>query len=164
MRPHAFHRRGGSPPPRPQRGGVLIVATVLIFVLSMIGVSTMRGSALERRMATNAVQTSVAFQASESATEALLNDSSNLGTAFALEGEALALEVDLEHDGRIADAIAVEGELRYVGDGAALGYSIGVGSNNFMALRYDARGSAEIASVRSFSSVTQGAYRVAPAP
>lgn len=163
MRRHES-RRSGRTPPGNERGGALVVATVLIFVLTMLGVSTMRGSTLEQRMAINAVQTSTAFQASESATEALLNDPTNLEDAFELNGETLDVAVDLKLDEPVSGAVTIGGELRYVGDSAAIGYSFGEGSNNFMALRYDARGNAEIGSVRSFSSVTQGAYRVVPAP
>lgn len=144
----------------PERGAALFVAMVMLFVLSILGVSAMRGSTMEQRMADNAVQTSTVFQAAESATERALNDSRNLGEAFDLNGERLALEVDLE----LVEGFEARAALSYIGDGVAFGYSFGEGSNNFQSLRYDADGEARIDAVRAYSSVTQGAYRVVPAP
>jgi len=50
-----------------QRGGALLVAMVMIFMLSIMGISVMRSSTLEHRMAVNAIRTAATFQAAESA-------------------------------------------------------------------------------------------------
>lgn len=149
-----------SPSASRQHGGVLVVATVLLFVMSMLGVASMRGSTMEQRMASNAVHASTVFQAAESVTEATLNDAAQLGAAYELGGETLDASIDL----KLGSGVSVDGTLRYVGDGAALEYSLGEGSGNFMSLRYEARGNAALTAARSYSSVTQGASRVVPAP
>lgn len=53
--------------PTQQKGAVLIVGLIMLFVMTLISVSSMSGSALEERMATNYKDRQVAFQAAEAA-------------------------------------------------------------------------------------------------
>ena len=62
-------------------GAALLVAMVLIFMLSIMGVSVMRSSAIEKRMATNAAQSTTTLYAAESVTEQMLNSSAVLRDA-----------------------------------------------------------------------------------
>lgn len=50
-----------------QQGAVLVTVLIYMLVLSMIGISSMRGTAMEERMASNSWEHSRAFQAAESA-------------------------------------------------------------------------------------------------
>ena len=50
-----------------QTGAVLVTALIYLLVLSMVGISSMRGTAMEERMASNSWEHSRAFQAAESA-------------------------------------------------------------------------------------------------
>lgn len=50
-----------------QKGAVLISVMIYMLVLSMLGISSMRGTAMEERMASNEWEQSRAFQAAESA-------------------------------------------------------------------------------------------------
>lgn len=150
----------GRRPPAGERGAALLVAMIMVFMLSLLGVSAMRGSTMEGRMADSAIQTSTVFQAAESATEMALNDSENLARAFELNGTTLDVDVSL----KAQEGLASDATLTYIGDGVAFGFSFGQGSNNFQSLRFDADGVAGIDAVRASSSVTQGAYRVVPAP
>jgi len=120
----------------------------------------MRGSTLERQMATNSIQKQNAFQAAESATEIALNDSGNLTRAFVANGNVVNQDIDLQKTLGMDSWMG----LRYIGDGIADGFSAGSGSNNFIALRYEVEGYANIDSVRAGSTIRQGAYRVVPAP
>ncbi len=52
---------------RNQQGAVLVSVMIYMLVLSMIGISSMRGTAMEERMASNQWEQSRAFQAAESA-------------------------------------------------------------------------------------------------
>ena len=52
--------------PEAQRGAVLVLALVLLMVLTLIGVQSMSSSSLELKLAANAEQHSVAFQAAQS--------------------------------------------------------------------------------------------------
>lgn len=145
---------------RKQAGGALLIALVMIFMLSILGISAMRGSTLERQMATNSIQKQNAFQAAESATEVGLNDARNLTKAFIANGGEVGDVVEIHESIGMANWM----ELRYVGEGIADGFSAGSGSNNFIALRYEVDGFANIDDVRAGSSIRQGAYRVVPAP
>lgn len=49
-----------------QKGAVLVTAMIYMLVLSMIGISAMRGTAMEEKMASNSWEHSRAFQAAES--------------------------------------------------------------------------------------------------
>lgn len=53
-------------PPR-QRGAVLIIALIMLLLLTMIGLGSMRGTALQENMAGNLRDSSLALQAAEAA-------------------------------------------------------------------------------------------------
>jgi len=53
--------------PGKQNGTALIMALSILVILTILGISAMKGSTLEYRMATSVQDTSVAFQAAESA-------------------------------------------------------------------------------------------------
>ena len=145
-----------------QRGGALLVAMIMIFMLSVMGVSVMRSSTLEKRMAINAIQSSTTFQAAESAADLALNDPGNLTFAHGLGTEDAPVVLPIP---AVRTDIGLESSstLKYMGAGVAEGFSFGEGSSNFVSLRFIARGVSAIESVRSQSSVEQGAYRVVPA-
>lgn len=52
---------------RQQRGAALVVSLILLLVLTLIGVTGMRGASMEEKMAGNMRDRNVAFQAAESA-------------------------------------------------------------------------------------------------
>ena len=58
MRPNFSHR---------ERGAVLIVALLFLVMLTMLGITAMTGTTMEERMAGNARDNSIAFQAAEAA-------------------------------------------------------------------------------------------------
>jgi len=53
--------------PGRQAGTALIMALSILVILTILGISAMKGSTLEYRMATSVQDTSIAFQAAESA-------------------------------------------------------------------------------------------------
>lgn len=139
-----------------QRGGALLVAMVMIFMLSIMGVSVMRSSTLEKRMAINAIQSSATFQAAESASNLALNDFNHLNSAhMAGSNTPVVLAIDEVHaDIGLQSVSTVE----WVGTGPLPGFSTG----DFQALYYIATGVSAIDSARSQATVEQGAYRGVP--
>ena len=137
------------------------MAMVMIFMLSIMGASVMRSSTLEKRMATNAIQSSATFQAAESASNLALNKPENLTTAYSA---GLNRDVVLPID-EVQDDIGLESRsvLEWVGTGAAPGYSLGEGTSGFEGLYYVSTGVSAIDAARSQSTVEQGAYRIVPA-
>jgi len=140
-----------------QEGTALLVAMVMLFMMSIMGISAMRGSTLEKRMAINSVKSATVFHAAESTSDAALNDTNNLTKAYNLgvgQNKKIGGEVDLQST--IANATH-EYELQYTGEGLAPGFSTG-----FVTLRFEATGISKIKGARAQSVVQQGAYRVVP--
>jgi Tfp pilus assembly protein PilX len=143
-----------------QQGGALLIAMVLIFMLSIMGVSAMKGSSLERRMANNSVQSAATFQAAESVTDLVLNDKANLELAW--EGQSGPYKVP---NINLKNSFGYQqgAEAEYLGDGPAPGYSTGVNNSGaFAALQYEVRGATVMKESNTASAVIQGAYRIAP--
>ena len=153
--PAARRVRRPPSPARAETGAALLVTMIMIFLISLAGVSAMRGATLERRMTTNAIQAKEVFQEAESGTEAALNDTANLTAAFADPDGAVDVELELARP----EVIETRARLEYVGGGIAPGYSAGT----FEALRFIVSGSSEARSVAASASVQQGAFRVVPA-
>lgn len=140
-----------------QRGSALLVSMILLFVISIMGVSVMQSSTLEHRMATNSIEAKAVFQSAESATEAALNDDGNITDAFnAGVGNTVSIDVDLKQGQ--STAITSSAELTFLGSTLAQGSSIGI----FEGLRFEAVGTGTRGG-NSNKSVTQGALRVVPA-
>lgn len=139
-----------------QRGTALLVALVLIFMMTVLGLTAMRESSLEKRMTTNSVHKSTAFQAAESATELTINDLENLNAAFAANGTRTTVDVPQPSN----TEVSLQGAIEYTGSGLPVGFSSGSG---FETLRYRVEGSADIDSVQSSSRVNQGITRLVPA-
>ena len=145
---------------RAERGAALLVAMIMIFLLSLMGVSAMRSANLEQQMAVNAILASDVLQAAESANEVILNDQTNLVAAFEASDKMITVDSPLGEDARFDTHVT----LRFVGEGNAIGASLDAaqGASSFDALRYVATGDASIAAVRASRRVEQGAYRNAP--
>ena len=140
-----------------QDGAALMVAMVMIFMLTIMGLSSMRNSNLDRRMTSNSVQSAITFQAAESSTELMLNDPENMNSALR---EKVRKSPDLSS----VSELSVGVDFNYVGDGTATGYSLGTNSGGFISLRFEALGTAMISNTQTESNVLQGAYRIVPAP
>lgn len=72
-------RRNSMPITGKQNGVVLVVGLVFLLVLTIIGITSLRTTTLEERMAGNLQQQTVAFQDAESRVAALIN-TLNAGT------------------------------------------------------------------------------------
>ncbi len=156
--------------PTANKGSALLVALILLFMLSLMGLSSMRSSVLETRMASNSIQTASTFQSAESVNELAINDPENFENALA------AADIEDVRAGIINDSTKVQAEydlldsaelensttIQYVGISPAYGYSSGI--NGFVGYSFVIESEAKVDSVRVRSGVTQGAYRIAPAP
>ena len=141
-----------------QSGTALLVAMVMIFMMSVLGITAMRESSLEKRMTTNSVHKSTTFQTAESATDIALNSPEKLSAAFNDNGTIH----DIPLPASINNEMESKAQLRFVGSGPPVGFSLGTGGG-FQALRFVAEGTASIDAVQSSSTVHQGAYRTVPA-
>ena len=138
-----------------------MVALVLIFMISIMGVSVMRNSTLEHRMASNSIQSSVVFQAAESVVEKTLNDEASLTAAFEAIGancEGNVIDWDVKLEGNNIDGLETSAQIRFTRTALAPGFS----SDKFISLYYETLGTSQIASARAESAIIRGARRVVP--
>jgi len=140
--------------PARQRGAALIVSLILIFVVSILGITSMERSIMERQLATNAVQSNLVFQAAESATDSVINNPTTLMQAFSSDTNSTKVVLNLE--GQDDLSIGAEADLTFLGNSVVRGYSIGL----FEGLRFEARGDGSFNGAKA--TVEQGAVRVVP--
>ena len=76
-------RVGVASPPARQRGAALVLALVLLIATSALAISTLSGTRLSERLASNAQWKSTAFEVAESGIEAALADDARLLDALA---------------------------------------------------------------------------------
>jgi len=82
-----------------QRGATLIVALVMLLLISLLAIGGMQGSVMQERMASNAHDSAISFQASEAALRQSENDILNTpGTRVTAFSEAM-LDSPWEWDG-----------------------------------------------------------------
>ena len=141
-----------------QRGGALLVAMVMIFMLSIMGVSVMRGSTLEHRMAVNAIRTAATFQAAESASNRAINSHINM-----TEAEKMGI------NGRfIVSQVSVNPQIRDLESNSSLSFTdessmpMGFSAGEFEALYFVATGVSSMEQAGTQSTVEQGVYRIVP--
>ena len=75
-------------PASTQRGAVLIVALVMLLLLTIIGLTGMRGTALQENMASNLRESNISLQAAEAALRAGEEEASRM-FIFPSEGDTL---------------------------------------------------------------------------
>ena len=151
---------------RSQKGSALLVSLVMIFMLSIMGISAMRGSNLEQRMAVNSIHAAKCAQLAESSTEIVLNRNANLRTAYNQLPEnpgdvrpPAELTTNLQDSTEVVSTV----DLQYMGEGPVLGASMGEGTDSFVALRFEATGHTTVDAANTECNVRQGAYQKAPA-
>lgn len=124
----------------------------------------MRDATLERRMATNSIQSATAFHSAESNTDMVFNNTENfeqllrnvshedVSNGILAEGDKTSLNIDLLQN----IGLTTEAELQFVGMGTPTGFS-----TDFVAYRFEVIGKASVDAVRAQSEVKQGSYRIA---
>lgn len=156
--------------PAAHKGSALLISLILLFMLSLMGLSSMRSSVLETRMASNSIQTASTFQNAESINELAINDPENFEDALAIadieEVRAGIIDdstkINAKYDLLVSDELENSTSVQYVGISPAYGFSSG--KDGFVGYTFVIESEVRVDSVRVRSGVTQGAYRIAPAP
>ena len=140
-----------------QRGGALLVAMVMIFMLSIMGVSVMRGSTIEHRLAVNAIRSAATFQAAESALNFAINSHINMTEAHkkGINGRFIVSTDSVNPE---ITNLASNSSLSFTGEGMADGFSGG----EFEAMYFVATGVSSMTNSGTQSTIEQGAYRIVP--
>ncbi|MEE9320311.1 MAG: PilX N-terminal domain-containing pilus assembly protein [Granulosicoccus sp.] len=116
--------------PGHQRGAALMVAMVMIFMMSVLGVSAMRGASLEGQLASNALQKEMTFQAAESATDLILAQDNTLEDIIC-QPEIIGMNLPSLNQSSSQQTTA---DLRDGGSTNPIGYSLGgmIGARRFV--------------------------------
>lgn len=132
-----------------QQGSVLMVAMIMTFMLSILGVSAMRGASIEGQLASNAVHKEITFQAAESASDAVLAISGKLESIICNDtDEALSQNQLGQSSEQITGSV-----LEYGGRAAAMGYSLG---GPVSARRFVVTGTSTLPDVHTSTTIAQG--------
>ncbi|PID60958.1 MAG: hypothetical protein CSB44_08775 [Gammaproteobacteria bacterium] len=126
-----------------------MVAMIMIFMLSILGIASMRGASIEGQLATNAVHKEITFQAAESASDAVLATENALEKQICKTKARVIEKTDLNQNTEQKTSASIS----YGGRGLALGYSLGgpIGARRFVVT-----GSSSIEAVNTSSEISQG--------
>ncbi|NND93085.1 MAG: hypothetical protein HKN42_19670 [Granulosicoccus sp.] len=139
-----------------EKGSVLMVAMIMIFMLSILGVSAMRGASLEGQLASNAVHKEITFQAAESASDAVLAIDGKLESIICNDTDETFSQNAL---GQSAEQVTAS-VLEYGGRAPALGYSLG---GSIGARRFVVTGSSSLPDVHTSTTIVQGVLLIGAA-
>jgi len=150
MRPANMHARR-------QSGAALMVAMVLIFMLSILGVSAMRDATLEGQLASNSVQKEITFQSAESATDTVLSiedalDSRAVESTICKETPTLLNMNDLSQ----ADSQTTVARVKYGGKSLPTGWTVGVIGGR----RFVVTGTSTLPEANTSTTIVQGVVAI----
>ncbi len=163
-----------STAPRRQRGAILIVALLILLVMTIIGVSAMRTTTLDERIAANTQYKTTTFQAAESALAAASRfdvvDKCLTANCVPCEIDPskpfTGTEVVSTGDLQLAAGegpVTASAKMCDAGELPLLGSSIGVGSGAAVVLRaFDIRAESRFEGTNAESVHNQRVGRVAP--
>ena len=141
--------------PARERGAALLVAMVMVFLLSVLGVSSMRGASLEGRLASNALHKELTFQAAESSTDQVLARSGVFEAQICRDGWRDLAMPALSTEGRDTAA-----RLAYGGRAHVRGFSIG---GPIAARRFVVEGRSELTGASTATVISQGVVMIGAA-
>ena len=135
--------------PARQDGAVLMIAMIMIFILSILGVAAMRGASLEGQLASNSVHKEITFQAAESASDSVFSTDGKLESMICKdETETLSQNILGQSSDQITDSV-----LEYGGQTVLLGNSINGPISN---RRFVVTGTSSLPGVNTSTTIVQG--------
>ncbi|NOY63549.1 MAG: hypothetical protein GXP10_10460 [Gammaproteobacteria bacterium] len=140
-----------------QRGAVLIVSLVMLLITTMLGVTAISSSRMGEKMAANAMNRNVTFQAAESAIENAVADTNNLLQAISAGDAGVNDTLDIN-----SSDVAATSNTRYQGAGLAVGFSLAADSSGFSAYRFEITGTGAISALNAQTVSAQGISRIGP--
>ena len=162
-----------------QKGVVLFISLILLFVLTLLGVTSMSSSSLENRMASNFQHSHLVFQAAETAIRDLMlltDPDSTTNPAYSEDADPMVellklgsgAVVTTTHDmtsySDTSSGITVTAtsETEYTSSASCGGSSMGVGSGAVTCYEFEFRSTANISTSSSSQTHIQGVNRMAP--
>lgn len=145
------------PPPRRQRGIVLMVALVMLVTITLLAIMTLGSATTEQKIAATGHFHNMGFQGAESAIEAAMTDVPHLSAALIAStpvNRTLSLGTT---------PVTAAAQTSYLGDASNIvGYSLG-GQSQFAAYHFLIQGTGTVTGVNLPAVTAQGVFRIAPA-
>lgn len=145
------------PPPRRQRGIVLMVALVMLVTITLLAIMTLGSATTEQKIAATGHFHNMGFQGAESAIEAAMTDVPHLSAAL-ISSTPVDRTLNLG-----TTPVTAAARTSYLGDASNIvGYSLG-GQSQFAAYHFLIQGTGTVTGVNLPAVTAQGVYRIAPA-
>ncbi|MGB2942525.1 MAG: PilX N-terminal domain-containing pilus assembly protein [Candidatus Macondimonas sp.] len=145
------------PPPRRQRGIVLMVALVMLVTITLLAIMTLGSATTEQKIAATGHFHNMGFQGAESAIEAAMTDVPHLSAAL-ISSTPVDRTLNLG-----TTPVTAAARTSYLGDASNIvGYSLG-GQSQFAAYHFLIQGTGTVNGVNLPAVTAQGVYRIAPA-
>jgi len=152
-----LHARTHAPSHAKQQGAALMVAMVMIFMLTILGISAMRDATLEGQLAANSVHKEVTFQSAESATDIILAIE-NAASPESIESVICKDDMQFTKDDlSVPDVQETTVTLEYAGRSLPVGWSIGgpIGGRRFVI-----SGESTLIEASTSTKITQGVIAI----
>lgn len=145
------------PPPRRQRGIVLMVALVMLVTITLLAIMTLGSATTEQKIAATGHFHNMGFQGAESAIEAAMTDVPHLSAAL-ISSTPVDRTLNLG-----TTPVTAAAQTSYLGDASNIvGYSLG-GQSQFAAYHFLIQGTGTVTGVNLPAVTAQGVFRIAPA-
>ena len=145
------------PPPRRQRGIVLMVALVMLVTITLLAIMTLGSATTEQKIAATGHFHNMGFQGAESAIEAAMTDVPHLSAAL-IASTPVNRTLNLG-----TTPVTATAQTSYLGDASNIvGYSLG-GQSQFAAYHFLIQGTGTVTGVNLPAVTAQGVFRIAPA-
>lgn len=139
-----------------ESGAALLVAMVILFMISILGISAMQSSNVETQLASNALVKETTFQSAESATDAILSLPNILADVVCQEEPNDTVMSNLNRSANQETTSRVQ----YGGLALTLGYDI---SDKFATHRFYISGESSIEDMNTSTRIVKGHTEVGPA-
>lgn len=144
---------------RKQRGAVLAISLIILFLLSILGLAVMKTSSLEEKMAANTLHYDIAFQAAETVSQNAISDPQNLSNAY----NSADHTVEVPFSNPQLPHITANSVVSFVGPATPAGTSLNSGSGGLTNFLYIANSTGSIEQANTSTTIIQGFSRFVPA-
>ena len=132
-----------------ERGAALIVAMVILFMITILGISSMQSAHVETQLSSNALVKETTFQSAESATDAIVTTANVFADVVCTDTPNETLLPELNR----SDNQETLASVQYGGKAIASGYSI---SDKFATQRFFVRGNSTVEDMSTRTTILSG--------
>ena len=159
-----------------QRGIALVVGLILLLVVTILGITAIRSSTQEERMAANSQQQQITFQLAEAAIRSMMGElrgliappagrtRSPIIAALNPANPVVPAETIATPQPAVSNGVTSTAVITYVNTSGATGYKLGVEQGTYVCYNFNITATATQAGSSAFDQHVEGVCRVGPAP